>query len=96
MRDLLKDILSLLQVLLLQVFLYVRSDLRNVDAGVPPLHWLSVGSHQKLLKVPLDVAEFKRLPEQSAIGVIEVFSNWRARALHKPKKKKKTQNRIHE
>lgn len=72
------------------MFANVGSDLRNVDARVPPHYWLPVGPHQELFKVPLDVTELKRFPEQSAIGVIEVFSNWWAGALHKQKAKAKT------
>lgn len=65
-----------------QVFANVSSDLRNVDTGVPPLHRLPVWSHQKLFKVPLDVADLQRLPEQSVSRVAEVVSNWRAGVLH--------------
>lgn len=59
----------------------VSSDLRNVDTWVPPHHWLSVGPHQKLFKVPLDVADLHRLPEQSASRVPKAVSNRGAGAL---------------
>lgn len=59
----------------------MSSDLRNVDTWVPPHGWLPVRSHQKLFKVPLDVVELHRLPEQSVFGVAEAVSNRRARVL---------------
>lgn len=77
-RDLIKHILC---VHLEQVFADVSSDHGDVDARVPPHHRLPVRSHQKLFKVPLDVAEPQRLPEQPAVGVAEVVPDWRAGAL---------------
>ena len=68
-------------VLFEQVFVNVSSDLRNVDTWVPPHHRLPVWSHQKLFKVPLDVVDLQRPPEQPVVGVTKVVSNWRAGVL---------------
>jgi len=78
MRGLIKGLLC---VQLEQVFVNVISDLRDVDARVPPHYRLPVGPHQEFFKVPFDVADLKRLPEQSVGGVVEVVSNWRAGVL---------------
>lgn len=72
---------NILRVQLEEVFANVSSHLRRGHARVPPHHRLAVWSHQKLLKVPLDVAGLQRLPEQSAVDVAKVASNWRAGAL---------------
>lgn len=69
-------------VLFEQVFVNVSSDLRNVDTWVPPHHRLPVWSHQKLFKVPLDVVDLQRPPEQPVVGVTKVVSNWRAGVLY--------------
>lgn len=85
MRDL---IINLLCVKSEQVFANVSSDLGNIDARVPPHYRLPVQPNQELFKVPLDVADLKRLPEQSVGGVIEVVSNRRAGVLHEQKQPK--------
>lgn len=69
----------------------VSSDLRNVDTRVPPHHRLSVRPHQKLFKVPLDVARLHRLPEQSASRAPKAVSNWGAGALQGRKHMNRTE-----
>lgn len=72
---------KILCVTLEQVFTDVSSDLRDVDTRVPPHHGLPVWAHQELLKVPLDVADPQRLPEESVSRLPKVVSHWRAGAL---------------
>lgn len=68
-----------------QVTANVSSDRRYVDTWVPPHHRLPFRSHQKLLKVPLDVTDLKRLPEQSAVGAAKVTPHWRTGAFKERK-----------
>lgn len=55
---------------------------------MPSHHSLSIGSHQKLLEIPLNVAGSNGLPEQSAIRGAKVVPDRRAGALDGRKRSK--------
>lgn len=62
----------------------VSSNCGDIDTRMPSHHRLPVWANQKLLKVPLDVSEFERLPEQSAGEFSKAVSNGRAGVLKRP------------
>jgi len=66
---------NLLRIELVEVFANVGPDLRHIDPGKPPHHWLPVRTNQELLKVPLDVINLQRIPEQPIGGVSKAVSN---------------------
>lgn len=76
---------KILCVQLEQVTADVSSDRGYVDTWVPSHHRLPVGSHQKLFKVPLDVADLNWFPKQPPISISKVAPYWRTGILHDKK-----------
>lgn len=74
-RDLALTLTHLLLLLSLEIFENVGPDLRDINPWVPTHHGLSVWSNKELLKVPLDVTPFERLPEKPVCGIPKALSN---------------------
>lgn len=70
---------------LTEVFQDACPNFRHVHPGKPPHYRSAVWPHQKLLKVPLDVVDLERFPEQS-VGVTETVPHRWASILQKCEK----------